>query len=169
MKQFFQIENIEQQVKKDIWGLQRQFKRAAKRRTVPTFAAPLETYWMMFHPNYRISSGDHLGLGGVRTKVSSHEFSTCVRHLLYAIYWRQWAPLRWAHAEAAQLPKTSKKTHPCAQVRLIFLFCPFGKALRVVQSTMTSCSRRFSAPSSHSAKTVWSGKNTRDVCSFAKI
>ena len=128
MKQFFQIENIEQQVKKDIWGLQRQFKRAAKRRTVPTFAAPLETYWMMFHPNYKISSGDYLGLGGVRTKVSSHEFFTCVRHLLYAIYWRQWAPLRWAHAEAAQLPKTSKKTHPCAQVRLIFLFCPFGKA-----------------------------------------
>ena len=71
----------------------------------------LQHHWkhrMLLHPHYRIRSGDDLGLGNVRATVSSHEFVVDVRRL--------WAPLRWSHAEAAQLQNTNKQ-HACAHVR----------------------------------------------------
>ena len=133
------------QVERDIEGIRRYCKIGAKRRTVPSFAAPLECYWMLFMPNARVKVSKS-GVGFQREKRSTHVFYMYVRQLLYAVYVRQWAPLIWSHAEAAQLPKATTKTHDCAHVRLIFLFCPFAKGFfaQLLKQTLTDEQKVFS-------------------------
>ena len=118
---------IEEQVSEDIQGMGAYLRRAPKRRQVPSFALPLECYWLLFFPNYRVSELS-VGVGFLRQKVSSYKWYQALRWLLIGVYRRQWTPLKWARSEVLQLPKETAKPHICAKNRLIFTFCPVSKA-----------------------------------------
>ncbi len=49
------------------------FRHAAKRKWQPEWSVPLEVYWMLFQPNYKVKRGTP-GLGAPRSRVSTYTF-----------------------------------------------------------------------------------------------
>ena len=126
--EFFSAQQIQEQVAKDIKGLQLHFRRTPKRRHVPSTCVPAEVYWCLLHPNYRICE-NHAGVWYKCTKVTAEVWYREIELLCMCIYHRQWMPTAWAHAEVILLPKDPSKPDPCGRSRLIFAFCPMSNAL----------------------------------------
>ena len=118
---------LQQAAFNDYKNISAYFRRAAKRKFVPEASAPLEAWWMVFHPNYRVK-WRQMGVGAERLRVSTCNVRWYIIDLLINIRRLQWAPLDWSLARACKLPKKSSKMTYCSFTRLIFAFDPFGKA-----------------------------------------
>ena len=96
-------------------GMRWRARKAAKGRAVPPWAVPLEVLWMLFFPNWRVSSKG-VGLGTSVDKLSNPATWRFLRGLLMCIL-RTCSPFRWHVSLVVAL----------SAKRFVHLLDPFGK------------------------------------------